>query len=369
MATIDDFKYVDDDDDVDAIVVNRLLAATFGRSEYKNVETLSANRQLVNNDLPLQNFDCDGTNRSVFMPESNAVENHAFFIVNGSDGGEVITVRDYADTEDIGTIAEGDGLLLLPNGAGGYKSAGDNGTGQSTGAKIGWTSATAYFIEPGKKIVNGKRLTWASNITRTSLSLSNSTLYYVYLYDNSGTPDAEESTTAPAWNSTYLYWQKTGDATRRLVGTIRTDGSGNVYRFHCSLNGDTLEYYYESGANSSAPFEIINATGSSASWSLVDLTGLIPATAATHWWCAPKILFTNDGDDGILAVVPEDLSSITAGVASFTIRGSAGRATTRLFTGRAWINIVTSLTAYYRTQNLTGTIAASIECHGYRMQI
>lgn len=238
--------------------------------------------------------------------------------------------------------------------------------GGGYGTKQVWNSATGYSIEAGQRVVNGSVLEWTSSITRSSLSLANSTFYYVYLYSNSGTPAVEESTTAPAWNSTYRYWQKTGDATRRMVGALRTDGSGDIYRFHVAQLGNVVEYIYESGANSAAPFMLVNSVASTGSWTSIDLTGMCAANAV-QWYCAPKIVFTTAGDDGILSVIPVDMGSTTAGSGSFTIRSQASATgAQRFFSGRIWINIVTALTSYYRTANLTGAITAVIEIHGFK---
>lgn len=126
MSTLNDFIYTNKVHDVLAEYVNRLLASTL-RSEYKNVETLVGDRQLTDADTPIQRLDCGGANRNVFLPEPDAVENHALLLVNTSDGGEVIILRDYDDTVTLGTIEPGEGLLLLPDGDGGYVSAGGGG--------------------------------------------------------------------------------------------------------------------------------------------------------------------------------------------------------------------------------------------------
>jgi hypothetical protein len=128
MSDLNDFIYTNKVHDVLAEYVNRLLASTM-RSEYKNVETLVADRQLTDADTPIQRLDCGGVDRNVFAPEPDAVENHALLLVNTSDGGEVITLRDYDDTITIGTIDAGKALLLLPDGDGGYVSAGGGGGG------------------------------------------------------------------------------------------------------------------------------------------------------------------------------------------------------------------------------------------------
>jgi hypothetical protein len=55
--------------------------------------------------------------------------------------------------------------------------------------------------------------------------LSASTRYYLYLYDNSGAPALELSTTAFTYDTATVYPIKTGDATRTYCGSVITDGS------------------------------------------------------------------------------------------------------------------------------------------------
>lgn len=63
-----------------------------------------------------------------------------------------------------------------------------------------------------------------SGIGISNSGLANSTRYYCYIYDNSGTPALELSTTAFATNA-IGYSVKSGDATRIYVGSVETDGS------------------------------------------------------------------------------------------------------------------------------------------------
>ncbi len=120
MTTLNDFNKVNGTTRVMAEHVNDLLSATF-RSEYKNVETLSGTRTLLDVDTPIQRLDCDGANRIVAMPTGDAVENHPYLLINASDGGEQITVKSNDETETLATLAEGASVLLLPDGAGLYK--------------------------------------------------------------------------------------------------------------------------------------------------------------------------------------------------------------------------------------------------------
>lgn len=241
--------------------------------------------------------------------------------------------------------------------------------GNEFGGSMTWTSATGYDVLPGRKIIDGLVLQWSSTRNIVGLSLSVSTLYYVYVYNNLGSASFEEVTTAPTWNSTYRYWQKTGDATRRLVGTLRTNSSGDVVRFFTTINSNTMEYIYLGGdAMYATPFLVVSAGTQAASWDSIDLSGLIPSVA-THWYCAAKIAYTNANDDGVVGMSPVDLGTVTGSGAPYTIRNANPRAGSRTFFGRVWMHVVTSQTGYYRIANQAGTVATYIECHGYKLNI
>lgn len=119
MSTLNDFNYVNGATSVLAQQVNALLGASL-RSEYKNVETLSATRTLLDVDTPIQRFDCNSANRDLKAPTANAVENHNYLIVNDSAGTELLTVKNNAGTETLTTLSAGEVVLLLPNGNGEY---------------------------------------------------------------------------------------------------------------------------------------------------------------------------------------------------------------------------------------------------------
>ena len=108
-------------------------------------------------------------------------------------------------------------------------------------------SATSLLVRPNQTIPKGNTMPlrlrggnggspsttgeWiARQIPNAGLSISNgglanTTRYYVYLYDNNGTPTLELSTTAFAIDTATGYPIKTGDATRYYCGSTITDGS------------------------------------------------------------------------------------------------------------------------------------------------
>lgn len=150
------------------------------------------------------------------------------------DGGQTFTSAIWNGTA-IGAVYGGTGLNT--SSSTGMPSV-NSGTWQVTAAdqpgqvQLARTNATTLTLSPynGNLIkINGKLYAGASaGVTLANTGLTASTLYYIYLYDNSGTLTLEASTTAYATDTATANIGvkiKNGDATRTLVGMIRTEGS------------------------------------------------------------------------------------------------------------------------------------------------
>lgn len=72
-------------------------------------------------------------------------------------------------------------------------------------------------------MINSKLYAISSSGITLAVGGSAATFYYIYCYDNSGTLTLEQSTTAPATQTTTGIKIKNGDATRTLVGAAYTD--------------------------------------------------------------------------------------------------------------------------------------------------
>lgn len=157
------------------------------------------------------------------------------------------------------------------------------------GLKIIWNSGTSISVDVGACYAeNGDFINVTSVLTASSLSLSNSTWYHVYVYLSGGSPAMEVVTTAPAaWKSDA--YSKTGNTGRRYVFSLKTDGSGNVYKFVHDSNLNAV--YYKKFAANTSPFRCLNA-GTAATATAVALSGIIPLTAE-----AASIRVTNTGDN------------------------------------------------------------------------
>lgn len=145
-----------------------------------------------------------------------------------------------------------------------------------SGLKLIWNSATSISVGTGSAVIpsTGKIEVVNSTLTLSSLSLSASTFYHVYLFDNAGTPAIECVTTAPASPYQGTARAKTGDTTRRYMGSVLTDASSNIANFyHDSSNGYLL---YQTNIFS-APYQVLNGTSSTAT--NVSCSAVIPLTA------------------------------------------------------------------------------------------
>jgi len=229
-------------------------------------------------------------------------------------------------------------------------------------AQLIYVGANAYSVLPGSADVNGTMLTWASNIARTSVSLSANTLYYVYLYSNAGTPAVEESTTVPVWDSTLLCYKKTGDSTRRCIGFIEANATPAIRSFVNIVSERISEILYTDGSTTG---KIVVSAGTATTWTSFSLAPLVPAHA-THVSMILKLSLTTIADEGLIGISPIDLSPGASNTAPNQVRGKAAYAGANIFFGSSWNAIQTAQTYYYILSAISGTPAVNIEVHGAR---
>ncbi|GAB3388074.1 DUF2793 domain-containing protein [Lysobacter fragariae] len=147
--------------------------------------------------------------------------------------------------------------------------------GYIDGLRLEWVSNTSIRATSGTAYLEslGRYVNSASSITKSSLSLSASTWYHVYLYLNSGTPDIEIVTTAPASPYHGVARSKTSDTSRRYLGSVLTDASGNVTNF-LQIN-NRVQWRINAGI---APFRVLNG-GTATTATTVSLSGVVPVTS------------------------------------------------------------------------------------------
>ena len=123
------------------------------------------------------------------------------------------------------------------------------------GLQLQWVSASAVTIGPGIAQIesSGDIVVVSSPVALTGLSFGTSTWGYFYLKTD-GTVEA--TTGAPASPYSGTARSKTADTSRRFLGAVRTDSSGNIYRFY---HNPTIGYYRYQGVDTgSSPFRILS---------------------------------------------------------------------------------------------------------------
>lgn len=161
------------------------------------------------------------------------------------------------------------------------------------------TNGSNFTVKAGAAYVPGlgRILNVPSDITGPSGTFAASTWYYVYLYDNAGTPAVEFSTTVPT-NYKGTAWTKTGDNTRRLVDAFKTATGGSPRAWYQERRGDIVMY---SDDIANAPFMIMNAatpaagtiqTGAQAvvpAYSFAVYLGISSAAGTFGYWQLPSV--------------------------------------------------------------------------------
>lgn len=114
--------------------------------------------------------------------------------------------------------------------------------GYIDGLKMVWNSATSISVTSGAAYIPslGYAVNAPSTLTLSSLSLTASTWYHLYLYLNAGVPSIECVTTAPAAPYSGVAHAKTGDNSRRYLGSVLTDASSQIKNF--AMDGNYIRY-------------------------------------------------------------------------------------------------------------------------------
>lgn len=153
-----------------------------------------------------------------------------------------------------------------------------------------WNSSTSISVTSGSAyILSGSSvLAFPSTLTLSGLSLSASTFYHLYGFNNSGTAAIELVTTAPATAYNGTARAKTSDTSRRYIGSVLTDASGNVQAFT-----HTVGHIYYVALSGAGPASVL-ASGAATVSTAISLTGIVPVTArAAILRCANNAVSVN----------------------------------------------------------------------------
>ncbi len=146
------------------------------------------------------------------------------------------------------------------------------------GLELAFVTGTSVTLRAGSAWVEGLgyALEATADITKSGLSLLANTWYYAYVFSNAGTPDFELSTTAPAEPYSAFARSKMGDTTRRLVGSLKTDASGNMPRIVAEGRGGNPFVRYLKD-HTVAPFRVLTG-GTATTLTTISCSAVVPVT-------------------------------------------------------------------------------------------
>jgi hypothetical protein len=178
------------------------------------------------------------------------------------------------------------------------------GKGYIEGLQMSFQSARAMTVGPGVACLpSGTRIVVGADIVKTAITLTASGFTHVYLYLNAGVPDLEFSSAAPVkYNGTA--YQKTGDASRRYLGSLLANSSSNMYRWRHDVAKNRITY--TQAASTTAPFLLVTQWGAT-TYSPVSPAPVAPVQTATHLLTVTNVISL------AYYFLPEQQSSPTAG--------------------------------------------------------
>jgi hypothetical protein len=293
-------------DDHVAADINQVIAASL-RANHANAETISANRQLADIDMPIQRFTATGGNRDVTLP-AVGVNNHPFLISNVGASNR-LTIKSGSST--LGAANPGQSLLFLPDGAA-WRKFGDNYERDFiTGLKLEWLAVNQVRVTPGAAYIEGTneilRVTSAITVTQSINSMR-----HLYLYNNNGAAAIEVSSTAPAAPYFGTARSKTGDNTRRYIGSLAAQNiSGTNTILNFLMVGNQIMYRMDS-------LTILRVVDSQSptSETTVSCSTLVPPTAK-----AAILRIANGANTGIICTGTSDDSVAAPGTRGITVTG------------------------------------------------
>lgn len=189
--------------------------------------------------------------------------------------------------------------------------------GYIDGLSMEWVSGTSLRVTSGAAFIPGRgsALELPSAVTKSGLSLAANTWYHVYLFDNAGNADVEVVTTAPAAPYIGTARAKTGDTSRRYVGSVRTGASNQILRFTHDSSSQSINYVVDLNT----PPLLLVSNGTTANGG----TGVAVSCASAVPVTAKRLLafFENTGSNIVFISTPE-LGAPSGNILSFLRAGA-----------------------------------------------
>lgn len=215
--------------------------------------------------------------------------------------------------------------------------------GQIDGLKMEWVSPSQIRVTSGSAYVPGaERIAELAAAVTLTPSIGANAWGHAYLLVSGTTTGAEAVTTAPAAAYYGTARVKTGDTSRRYIGSFRTDASGSVIKFMHNPFGNSVDYV----ADINTPALYVLANGSAASATSVSMATAVPVTSRQ------ARLFSEQTGASSTAIISN--SDVIGGGALAFARGG------QLYAGVLALNASQAFTYF-----VSGTGQLNVWCAGY----
>lgn len=237
------------------------------------------------------------------------------------------------------------------------------------GLRIVWVGANAIDVEPGGAFVEstGRVLNVPAKISRTGLVFTAATWYHVYLYDDAGTPAIELSTTAPAGPFYAQTRSKTGDSTRRYLGSVLSDSAATpgLWRFASTVLGVELEVTWITESVASPARVLDNGTATTPT--AFSVAAAIPGPALTTRVAIALVLGIAAGGEMSASVGETLVGTVgnTPGGDVYSRLANGRSATSYPYLPPAWVKLRGSSLMYQMTSHAGTGHALWIDLRGY----
>lgn len=183
----------------------------------------------------------------------------------------------YADPSYTDTNATDDDRVMLRTGAGADARAPlVQPKGYIDGLRMVWVSGTQIQVSAGAAYVPGpKRIAELAAATTLTPSLAASTWYHLFLTVSGATVGVEAVTTAPASPYSGTARARTGDTSRRYIGSFRTNASSQITRFSHMQAAGSVKYLTDINGSG---LQVL-ANGTSTTSVTVSAAAVVPITA------------------------------------------------------------------------------------------
>lgn len=150
--------------------------------------------------------------------------------------------------------------------------------GYIDGMRMEWVSGNSYRLTSGSCYIPSldQIVDFPSSITKSGVSLTASTWYHIYAFVNAGVPDVEAVTTAPASPYNGTARTKTGDTSRRYIGSVKSDPSNALWQF--SQDARYVKWFVVPGVGAASIFRVLS-NGTATTATTFSLSSVVPVTS------------------------------------------------------------------------------------------